>query len=41
VHKTDGCPVCSQTIILDEGDDVFGLSDIELDIDSDGLELEE
>lgn len=41
VHKTDGCPVCSQTIILDEGDDVFGLSDVELDLNSEGLSLEE
>jgi len=41
VHQTDGCPVCSQTIILDEGDDVFELSDLELNLNSDGLELEE
>lgn len=41
VHKADGCPVCSQTIILDEGEDVFGLSDIDLDLNTDGLELED
>ena len=39
IHKDENCPVCSHNIILDEGDDVFDLTDINLDLNLDGVSL--
>ena len=40
INKLEGCPVCSTHIVLDEGDDIKDLSDIELKEDYEGLTLE-
>ena len=40
INKLEGCPVCSSHIVLDEGEDVKDLSDIELNEDYEGLTLE-
>ena len=39
IKKDEGCPVCSHAIVLDEGDDVFTMTDIDLNLDTDGLHL--
>lgn len=41
VNKVEGCPVCDNVINLDEGDDVLGLSDIDLNMDVSELSIEE
>lgn len=39
IHKDEGCPICSHAIQLDEGDDVFELTDIQLDLNTEGLSV--
>lgn len=41
IKKDDGCPVCSHSFNLDEGEDVLDLTDINLNLDNtEGLSLE-
>lgn len=39
INKNEGCPVCSHHIVLDEGQDVAELTDIDLDLNTEGLSL--
>lgn len=39
IQKDPGCPVCSHKIELDEGQDVAELTDIEMNMDTEGLSL--
>jgi len=39
IQKNAGCPVCSNDFNLDEGDDVLAMTDIDLDLNTDGLSL--
>ena len=39
ISKSPGCPVCSNDISLDEGDDVLTMTDIDLNLNTDGLSL--
>lgn len=39
IQKDEGCPVCSHTLRLDEGEDVFTLTDIDVNLDTEGLSL--
>lgn len=39
INKVEGCPVCSPKIVLDEGQDVANLTDINMDLNTEGLSL--
>lgn len=39
INKVEGCPLCSKQIVLDEGQDVADLTDIKMDLNTEGLSL--
>ena len=39
IQKNEECPVCSQSLNLDEGEDVVDLTNIDLNLDTEGLSL--